>query len=45
MAVEKIRKRKRQFERKRKRCKLCIEEMDVTEELIYIYVPTYRTFI
>ena len=27
-----MRKGKRKFERKRKRCKLCREEMDVTEE-------------
>ena len=33
MAVEKMSKLKRQFERKRKRYKLCREEMDVTEEL------------
>ena len=33
MAVEKMRKRKRKFERKRKRDKLCGEEIDVTEEL------------
>ena len=33
MAVEKMRKGKRKFERKRKRDKLCGEEIDVTEEL------------
>ena len=33
MAVEKMRKGKRKFEIKRKRCKLCREEMDVTEEV------------
>ena len=33
MAVEKVRKGKRKFERKRKRYKLCREEADVTEEL------------
>ena len=33
MAVEKMRKRKRKFERKRKKYKLCREEMDVIEEL------------
>ena len=33
MAVEKMSKRKRKFERKGKRYKLCREEMDVTEEL------------
>ena len=33
MVVEKMRKGKRKFERKRKRCKLCREEMDITEEL------------
>ena len=34
MAVEKMRKGKRKFERKRKRYKLCKEEkIDVTEEL------------
>ena len=33
MAVEKMSKRKRKFERKRKRYKLCREDMDVTEEL------------
>ena len=33
MAVEIMRKEKRKFERKRKRCKLCRQEMDVTEEL------------
>ena len=33
MAVEKTRKGKRKFERKRKRYKLCREEIDVTEEL------------
>ena len=33
MSVEKMRKRKRKFERKRKRYKLCREEIDVTEEL------------
>ena len=33
MAVEKMSKRKRKFERKRKRYKLCRKEMDVTEEL------------
>ena len=33
MAVEKMRKGKRKFERKRKRYKLCREEIDVTEEL------------
>ena len=32
MAVEKIRKGKRKFERKMKRYKLCREEMEVTEE-------------
>ena len=32
MAVEKMRKGKRKFERKEKRYILCIEEMDVTEE-------------
>ena len=32
MAVEKMRKGKRKFERKSKRYKLCREEMDVTEE-------------
>ena len=33
MAVENMRKGERKFERKRKRYKLCREEMDVTEEL------------
>ena len=33
MAVVKMRKGKRKFERKRKRYKLCREEIDVTEEL------------
>ena len=33
MAVEKMRKGKRNFERNRKRYELCREEMDVTEEL------------
>ena len=33
MAGEIMRKEKRKFERKRKRCKLCREQMDVTEEL------------
>ena len=33
MAVEKTRKGKRKFERKRKRYKLCREEIHVTEEL------------
>ena len=33
MAEEKMRKRKRKFERKRKRYNLCRVEMDVTEEL------------
>ena len=33
MAVEKMSKRKRKFERKRKRYRLYTEEMDVTEEL------------
>ena len=33
MAVEKMRKGKRKFERKRKRYKLCKEEINVTEEL------------
>ena len=33
MAVEKMRKVKRKSERKRKRCKLCREVIDVTEEL------------
>ena len=33
MAVEKMRKGKKRFERKRKRYKLCREEIDVTEEL------------
>ena len=33
MAVEKIRKRKRKFERKRKRYKLCRQKFSVTEEL------------
>ena len=33
MAVEKKWKGKRKFERKKKRCKLCREEMDVTGEL------------
>ena len=33
MAVEKTRKGKRKFERKKKRYKLCREEIDVTEEL------------
>ena len=33
MAVEKTRKEKRKFERKRKGYKLCREEMDVTDEL------------
>ena len=32
MAEEKMRKRKRKFERKRKRYNLCRVEMDVTEE-------------
>ena len=32
MAVEKMSKRKRKFERKRKRYKPCREEIDVTEE-------------
>ena len=32
MAVEKMRKGKRKFERKKKKYILCIEEMDVTEE-------------
>ena len=33
MAVEKMRKGKRKFERKTKRYILCIEEIDVTEKL------------
>ena len=33
MAVKKMRKGKRKFERKRKRYKSCREEIDVTEEL------------
>ena len=33
MAVEKMRKGKEKFERKRKKYKLCREEIDVTEEL------------
>ena len=33
MAVEKMRKGKKKFERKRKRYNLCREEIDVTEEL------------
>ena len=33
MAVEKMRKGKRKFERKRNRYKPCTEEIDVTEEL------------
>ena len=33
MAVEKMRKGKRKFGRKRKRYKLCKEEINVTEEL------------
>ena len=33
IAVEKMRKRKRKFERKKTRYKLCREEMDATEEL------------
>ena len=33
MAVEKMSEGKRKFERKRKRYKLCREEMDVTKEL------------
>ena len=33
MAAEKIRKGKKKFERKRKRYKLCREEMDITEEV------------
>ena len=33
MAVEKMKQGKRKFERKKKRCKLCREEMEVTEEL------------
>ena len=33
MAVEKMTKGKKKFERKRKRYKLCREEIDVTEEL------------
>ena len=33
MAVEKMRKGKRKFERKRQRYKLCREEIDVTEGL------------
>ena len=40
MAVEKMRKGKRKFERKMKRYKLCREEMDVTEEL-NIYISVY----
>ena len=30
MAVEKMRQGKRKFERKKKRCNLCIEEMEVS---------------
>ena len=33
MAVEKMRKGKKKFERKRKSYKLCRKEIDVTEEL------------
>ena len=33
MVVEKMRKGERKFERKRKRYKLCTEEIDVTKEL------------
>ena len=33
MAVKKMRKVKRKFERKKKRYRLCREEIDVTEEL------------
>ena len=33
MLVEKMRQGKRKFERKKKRCNLCSEEMEVTEEL------------
>ena len=33
MAVEKMRQGKRKFERKKKKCNLCREEMEVTEEL------------
>ena len=36
MAVEKMRKGKRKFERKRKRYKICREEIDVTEELKFV---------
>ena len=33
LAMEKMRQRKRKFERKLKRCNLCRQEMEVTEEL------------
>ena len=36
MTVEKMRKGKRKFERKRKRYKLCREEIEVTEEPLSI---------
>ena len=40
-AVEIVRKGKRKFERKRKRCKVCREEMDVTEELKIVGLLLY----
>ena len=36
MAVEKMRKGKRKFERKRKIYKICREEINVTEELKFV---------
>ena len=36
MAVDKIKKGKRNFERKKKRYKLCREDIDVTEELKFV---------
>ena len=39
--MEIVRKGKRKFERKRKRCKVCREEMDVTEELKIVGLLLY----
>ena len=42
MAVEKMRKGKRKFEIKGKRCKLCRAEMDVTEEIKIVGIVVYN---
>ena len=42
MAVEKVRKGKRKFERKRKRYKLCREKIDVAEKLKIVRLLLFK---